>query len=159
MPKCKNCTHPIPEGRKFCSSSCAATFNNKHVIKRKRTKRCKHCESLIQSKYTYCQTCIGLGRHLPNGSHIANRKLSYYIENSKDAGRYRSVRDHARKITASRPQVCEVCGYDKHVETCHKKDISLYPPETTIGEINTPDKLLVLCPNHHWELDHDLLDI
>lgn len=69
--------------------------------------------------------------------------------------KYSYVRWHARKICLGLgKKICENCGYSKHVEVSHIKQISSYPPETTIREINIPENLIVLCPNCHWEFDH-----
>jgi predicted restriction endonuclease len=71
------------------------------------------------------------------------------------------VRSHARKVFAEsgKPKKCAVCGYDKHVEICHVREIATFPPETPVREINDLTNLVALCPNHHWELDHGLLRV
>ena len=157
MRTCKNCTKEIKETNDFCSSSCAATYNNKHHIKRKRTKKCQGCENLVTSRYTYCQDCIFQGKHLRGGIPAKNKPLSYYANKRQDANRYCYIRQQAQKITASWPPKCKICGYDKHVETCHLRDISDFPLTATLQEINHPDNLALLCCNHHWEFDHGLL--
>lgn len=48
---------------------------------------------------------------------------------------------------------CQVCGYDKHVELAHLKPVSSFEKTTKLKEINHPDNILVLCPNHHFEFD------
>lgn len=40
--------------RKFCGSSCSAKYSNKTNPKRKLTKKCKRCNILIRSSYTFC---------------------------------------------------------------------------------------------------------
>lgn len=52
---------------------------------------------------------------------------------------------------------CENCGYNKHTELCHIKDVTLFPLETTLGEINDIKNIVVLCPNCHWEFDNGRL--
>jgi hypothetical protein len=49
---------------------------------------------------------------------------------------------------------CSVCGYSLHVNLCHVKDIHTYSHDATLGEVNDPDNIVVLCPNHHWEFDN-----
>jgi hypothetical protein len=49
---------------------------------------------------------------------------------------------------------CQKCGYALHIELCHIKPVSVFGEETTLGEINHPDNILVLCRNHHWEFDN-----
>ncbi len=54
---------------------------------------------------------------------------------------------------------CAVCGYDKHVEICHRKSVSDFPNTALIAEINAIENLSALCRNHHWELEHGLLKL
>lgn len=56
------------------------------------------------------------------------------------------------------PQCCILCGYSKHIDVCHIKDISSFTNESLISEINDLNNLVALCKNHHWEFDHDHLD-
>lgn len=46
---------------------------------------------------------------------------------------------------------CHICGYDKFVELHHIKPISSFIKSTPIGEINSPNNVIQLCPNCHWE--------
>lgn len=163
--KCKNCdksiTKTIAEYKRtnnhFCSRSCAATYNNKNIT-RKLTKKCKNCSTLIYASNIYCPNCIKKGKHLRNNGFIEDNCLGDYQHRS-DANRYRAIRDHARKITSKRIQKCHICDYDKNVETCHIKDIKDFSQGTKIREINDPFNLVLLCRNHHWELDHDILSV
>lgn len=142
-------------GKVFCSRSCAATFNNKHVIKRKLTKQCKTCGKLIRAANTYCKNCFKV-------NYVADQTLQEAMANeTRKANRYRKVRLHARKtyLESGRPQLCCNCGYDKHFEVCHIKDICDFCPSCLIAEINAPDNLIALCPNCHWELDHGHLKV
>lgn len=60
---------------------------------------------------------------------------------------------------ALRSLSCIVCGYTKHTQLAHVKAIHDFSDGATIGEINAKDNIIPLCPNHHWEYDHDLLDL
>ncbi|MFN8530060.1 MAG: HNH endonuclease [Anaerolineae bacterium] len=57
------------------------------------------------------------------------------------------------------PRVCKNCGYAKHVEICHIKAISSFPPETLVEVVNDAANLVALCPNCHWEFDHGMLTL
>lgn len=158
--KCKNCGKEIERssenGNYFCTKTCAATHNNKKFPKRKKlTKPCKICGCSIWKRYTFCEKCKVNASKIRD---ILNHPLSFFIEKRKDAARYAQIRDHARKVTASRLQKCTICGYTKHVETAHKKEIQDFPLTALVSEINHPDNLIILCKNHHWEMDHNLLD-
>lgn len=52
---------------------------------------------------------------------------------------------------------CSCCGYDKHIEICHKKPIKDFDDSSLVSEINSKDNLTALCPNCHWEFDNKLL--
>ncbi len=54
---------------------------------------------------------------------------------------------------------CQKCGYNMHTELCHIKPIGEMPDHITLGEINSPSNLIVLCPNHHWEFDNGILKL
>ena len=42
---------------------------------------------------------------------------------------------------------------------CHIKAIKDFDDNTTLGEVNDPKNIVVLCPNHHWEFDNDKLSL
>jgi len=69
------------------------------------------------------------------------------------------VRQLARKLyrQSNKPQACIVCGYDKHFEVCHKRPINDFSDDAYVLEINDLENLVALCPNHHWEFDHNHL--
>ena len=71
-----------------------------------------------------------------------------------------AIATHARNLYMSSglPRRCAICGYDKHVDVAHIRRVSSFSDETLIGEINSMTNLMPLCPNHHWEFDHDLLE-
>lgn len=54
---------------------------------------------------------------------------------------------------------CKICGYSNHVEVAHIKSVSEFDDSATIGEINSINNLIGLCPNHHWEFDNGILKI
>ncbi len=72
-----------------------------------------------------------------------------------------TIQKLARRVyrLARLPQACVVCGYRLHVEVAHRKAVSTFPGDSTLAEINHVDNLVALCPNHHWELDHELLTL
>lgn len=49
------------------------------------------------------------------------------------------------------------CGYDRHVDICHKRDIADFPDNTLLKTVNHIDNLVALCPTHHWEFDNGYL--
>lgn len=136
---------------KFCSRSCAASNNNKTHPKRKLGKTlCKNCKSPIRGGLTYCRVCFD------------RMKQDYTLKEVKYDKHHKSsawalVRSRARALVKALPQICISCGYDKHVEVCHKIPIKHFPLETKISEVNHIGNLVLLCPNCHWEFDNGLL--
>lgn len=78
-----------------------------------------------------------------------------------DANKYMKVRSRAKSIAKQNNLLdkCYNCGYNKHVECCHIKDISEFTKDSLLSIINSKNNLIGLCPNCHWEFDNDLLQI
>lgn len=144
---CVNC-NTFTNNPKFCSKSCSATHSNKLSPKRKLGGTCcKTCSIPIRAGYTYCSECFS--------TRVKDMTLSeaiYYQHHKSSA--FALVRSRARTACRHLPQVCQTCGYDKHVEICHKKAVKDFPLTTLLSEVNAPENLIILCPNCHWELDH-----
>ncbi len=138
---------------KFCSKTCATKYNNARFPKRIRSMRyCKRCGVEIPKGRTVCDDCN------PSMVDWSQRTLKSLREGVKYQA-HAKVRDIARYNyeKANLPRVCANCGYDKHVEICHVQAINSFPEETPVAVINDLSNLVALCPNCHWELDHDLL--
>jgi len=146
---CAQCLQPTNNPR-FCSCSCAASFNNKRQPRRKLEGSCRSCRTPIRSSRTYCAQCWSPKLDVSKGEALTG-----------DTQRYRRIRSQAQCLARALGLTtkCFVCGYTLHVETCHKKPIQAYPLEARLSEINAPVNLVGLCPNHHWEFDHGLLDL
>lgn len=71
------------------------------------------------------------------------------------------IRKAARQvyIESGKPLCCAVCGYSHYFEVAHIKPVSAFSDDTPVSEINNPDNLIGLCPNHHWEFDNGLLKL
>lgn len=141
---------------KFCSKSCAASYNNKLFPKRKPEHKCKSCNASITSSKRLCEDCSNR-----NFNWLSKTLAESIVPNAgHPSWNYCKVRSYARSYFRKhnpKPS-CQVCGYDKHVEVCHIKPISDFPLESLLSEVNSLDNLIGLCPNHHWELDNRLLD-
>lgn len=169
MPKpntcCSTCQTPIyripsqqqrsKTGRFFCSRSCAATFNNGGVPKRARSRECKLCGSPVRANRTYCPDCWK-----SKEKRRKTQRASVTLGEAKSAASYQAharVRDLARRKfkRLGMRKSCWVCGYLKKVDICHLVPIADHPESALVDEINRASNLVALCPNHHWELDHD----
>jgi 5-methylcytosine-specific restriction endonuclease McrA len=146
MNKCNECSVEIPNGRKFCGSSCAATYNNRVYPKRTygRTKpKCLGCGKEIEGRYNrkYCSNqCQGniksdnlLQDWLSGKSHftkggIASFQRKYLLEKSN----YK----------------CSECGWG---EINQHSGLTTLEVDHIDGNAynNEISNLKVLCPNCH----------
>jgi hypothetical protein len=168
--------------KRFCNQSCAAVFNN-NQFPRTRTSRklspqstrnssgnCQRCRAIIQFSQRrdgrfnvrrFCIVCCHIS-HFPASKLVETRtKGDLFDKRSNWQSARSSLREHARKVflSSGKPLACAVCGYAIHVQIAHIKPVSSFPNETLISEINALPNLIALCPNHHWEFDHHLLNL
>jgi hypothetical protein len=143
---CKKEFMPNWGEQEYCSVSCA----NKNIPRRKKTKKCKICQELILSGHVYCLKCIE-----ERNERLSNTPLSLFIKKINGASRFSQIREQARNIMKNEPRVCSNCGYSKHVEVAHKKDIKSFLPTALVKDVNNKNNLILLCPNCHWEFDHN----
>lgn len=141
------------KNEKFCSSSHAAKFNNAKFPKRTAKKFfCASCGKQCQSRRMFCRSCR-------DGFRIENKTKGDLASGNANSFGYPQIRSHARLLYLKinpKPD-CEICGYSVHIEVHHKKPIEKFSNKSLVSEINSPSNLVGLCPNHHWEADHNLL--
>ena len=152
MNTCKQCGKAT-SNPKFCSRSCSATNSNTVAPRRKKVKVCKadDCATTIISSRTYC----------------AKHKNILLVRNGtigelRKAARYQA---HAYARTLAREwakanldcSACWYCSYSVHVEVCHVKDLSDFHDDTPVAE-TYENNVIILCKNHHWEFDHNILN-
>ena len=129
---------------KFCSKSCAATYNNNsgNFNRRRLEGICKKCNTKIRSSRSYCNNCY-------SSSVMHDIKIPLWLSGEwsggTNAGLSQIIRKYLLKIN---DYSCSKCGFNKR----HPDD------EKTILEINhingdgtdhSPKNLEVLCPNCH----------
>lgn len=130
---------------KFCSRSCAATYNNNTGLYKRRSPegKCKRCGVSIPSSRFYCKD------HRFNPSIRREEKIESWI-----AGSWRGGTDSGLSITI-RNYLLEESQY-----SCSKCGFNILHPDDnkTILEINhidgdgtnhCPENLEVICPNCH----------
>lgn len=145
--------------KKFCSHSCAASFNNKKRIKHTDDKICPKCGGPKHKDSEICKVC----RKKLSG--IENKTLGHFIIGHKYlSSKCQEIRAHARKVleNSNREKVCQYCHnheFDEILEVHHLKSILDFEESTLIGEINHEDNLVWLCPNHHAMLEKDLINL
>lgn len=166
MKVCKNnCLYCLKEfigdyRKRFCNHKCAGLYNSNKI--ENRFSICKKCNNSFSLKRKasggflikkICDDC-SLESSFANqtkGS-LYDRRKNWQSANS-------GLRKHARKVYAEsgQPQVCKVCGYDKHIEISHIKSVKDFLDDVKVLEINAIDNLVGLCPNHHWEFDNEMI--
>ena len=155
---CKECDCKT-SNPKFCGRSCAVTYNNRKYPKRQPEGNCKACQKPNSSDRTYCKPCWeSIGYIDWTKVTLAEIKEG---GNANYRGRYPYLRTMTRKdyLRSDRPKECWVCGYDKHFEVCHIKDIKDFLDTAFVSEISDPSNTVALCRNHHWEFDNGLLEL
>lgn len=152
MKQCLYCSKET-ENPKFCSRSCAASFTNKASPKRKAIPRfCKHCNVPITKRTTTCLSC--------NQSYVDWTQVTKGSVTDKRKYQVHSrIRELARRSCKNRIQECLICGYNKYVEVAHKKAVYSFADDVPIATINSPDNLILLCPNCHKEFDRGLISL
>lgn len=148
---CKNCNEVIHvkenekvtnvKKRKFCNSSCSASFNNKG-INRFETKRKQK-----ETKQRF--SILDLTK-----SELFTRYKNYQTARS-------IICKNARRIyfKSDRKKECLICSYNKKIHVSHIRAVSSFSDDSKISEINDIDNLTALCPNHHIEYDDGIIKL
>ena len=177
--KCNNCKIEFEKsnseikrsktGLHYCSRSCSAQCNNIGIVRNKPTiRKCKKCDSNytcqgVHRSTSFCRECFP--RWGDQSNWYKSLTLQEYQNKDSVKDKHPSWKNsHIRNFCQSwnkdlREMPCQRCGYPHHVELCHIKAIASFPGSVTLGEINSPDNILVLCRNCHWEFDNNMLDI
>lgn len=155
--------------RHFCSRSCSARCNNFGKCKNSSIERvCNKCYEKFSTNKVHhsrvrCKDCshslsdVILNTKAITLGEIISRKS---VSDKHPSWKYVHVRNLNRFWNSDlRKLSCANCGYDKHVELAHRKAISSFPLTATLGEINSPNNNIQLCPNCHWEFDKGLLTL
>lgn len=154
--KCLGCENKAV--KKFCSLSCAATYNNKNRLigkKKERTWSCCDCGTAVQRKQKRCSKC-----HRTKTNRASDMIGDVIYDNQGRHNAYTKIRSRARHLAKKQGwKSCRLCGYDRHFEVCHIRPIQNFPKETLISEVNHLTNLIPLCPNCHWEFDHGFVQI
>jgi hypothetical protein len=173
--KCNNCTKDFYKspteikrsktGKHYCSRSCSASKNNLFVQKNKPIKFvCTQCNIIFTRNYKNRSNKICLQCKEQNGNYqniltntIKNQTIKEYCvsNNVHPSWRFARIRGLNRswnKQLTNNP--CQVCGYKTHVELAHIKPLHSFKEHSLLSEVNNPNNILVLCPNHHWEFDN-----
>lgn len=143
--KCIVCGNDLtgPSQRKFCSSRCAAIYNNN---KRKE----RNYSTKGRTKIVQCIRCgcnIDVSIHSSRKSWICNECKQNNSPHSKNVEKIKSILEFSKrtavKILKRMGAKCSICGWDE--STC---DIHHIIPKKNGGTDNM-DNLIYICPNCH----------
>ncbi len=140
--KCKYCQNYIPYNKrknKFCSHSCAASFNNQGVERNKthglfKKKKCINC-GLITDNKKYCNIRC-------NSEHL-KKVRRIWIEGNNCLKDYKKDKWYLEEI---RGKKCEVCHNSEWMGTEIPLDIDHIDGDS---DNNILDNLRLICPNCH----------
>lgn len=116
----------------------------------------KYVFSPIRASGTYCQDCYI--KQLINIDELTIDSCTYSCS-QQQSNRYVRIRDRAKRLYSLQAISCEICNYSNAVQICHIISISKWPKDTLIKTVNARNNIIFLCPNHHWELDHNILKL
>lgn len=159
LKSCKWCGK-LTGNPQFCDSQCSGFYLAEYISKPRQQQQprkircCKYCGKVVQGRKEACLDC--------NPNHVDWTKRT--LAEARDMEKYQvhaAIRNRARRIyrNENKPESCANCGYDKKIHVCHIRAINDFPDDASIAEINSPDNLIALCPNCHWEFDNGLLSI
>lgn len=154
-------------GRHFCSRTCSAKTNNKGIVRNKPVEFvCRTCGTSYTRKNghrseVFCSVvCREKSVAIRDEATLLELQERQAVQGKHPSWRNVYVRQHCKKVNGHKRDLgCAVCGYDKHTELAHIKPVSAFDLTATLSQVNADDNVIQLCPNHHWEFDHNGLDL
>ena len=150
---CLNCGKEIKtqdrSRRKFCSHSCAATYNNGKRTIDKKNECCLNCGVLLKNKNSkYCSLkCMNEFRY--------KKSIASWKEGIVDGGTIDgSPKSFVRRYMLEKSNYCcEQCGYNKINQYTGNSILQLHHKDGNCKN-NIEENLEVLCPNCHALTDN-----
>ena len=150
-------------GKFYCSNSCSARKNNLDKQRNQpKERKCAECDASYHytkgHRSIYCPKCFQNKKNEHKCKTLKEVQEKLSLQGKHKSWKNASVRNFCRswnKELTKKP--CQKCGYNKHVELCHIKAVSEFDEKTTLAEVNSPENILVLCRNCHWEFDNGIL--
>ena len=144
---CKNCNESLSYEKrknKFCSHSCAASFNNLGVIRnvisgKWRKKQCFNCGKITENVKFCSRACHSI--YKKDQRRIKIEQLDALINYRRDTWYLIEIRNHS----------CEICN----TSTWNREDIPLdVHHKDGNSDNNKLFNLLLICPNCHRQTDN-----
>lgn len=146
---CLYCGKEITDGdyrKKFCNSSCSASYNNIGISRNKKNKQnsvCLNCGKEIPKNHKYC-----------NNSCKSEYEYKQYIERWKNGfeNGIKGVDDTSNYVVKylrlKHHNKCELCGWNKEHPYTHKVPLQVHHIDGNCMN-NKEENLQLLCPNCH----------
>lgn len=151
MVQCFNCSKQT-DNPKFCSRSCAVTFNNKNNPKRKRKRKCVSCERLILSSRQFCSECFENRPKRWDDRKEANR---FYVKQSRKRLKTKAVDYKGGSCVKCGYSLCHAALEFHHLDPA-EKDFHLSHAATNTWSWDRIkqelDKCILLCCRCHREV-------
>ena len=154
--KCYQCSNNL-QGRwqkKFCSKSCAASYNNARDPKRQKTGSCRECQGPSKATRAFCTDCVpeGIGKSEAQKlvyTLIKKGKIAAWLKGEWRGGTDYGLSHIVRNFLLDQAEhSCSKCGWD----TPHP-DTGEVPLEVNHidgdGLNHDPSNVEVICPNCH----------
>ena len=143
---------------KFCSRSCSAISTNRSNPRRVTSKKCIVCGAKAKSyRHNRCEThWEEWKKRLFVNRTIGECRAAACVKGHPMSWKNVSIRLAARRMLKDLLNLpCESCGYTKHVEICHIRPVSDFRDDELVSTANSRANVKILCPNCHWEFDHN----
>jgi hypothetical protein len=130
---CVLCGESLPyENRKgrFCSKSCAATFNNRGVVRHFTHSDLCSCGNAKKRHNKYCDECIA--------KRVYNPRLAF--------GELSNDKMRRKRLLELRGNQCQGCGLSEWMERPIPLELHHIDGDT---DNNSQENLVLLCPNCH----------
>lgn len=143
----------------FCSNTCRVKGMKGRPRGKQEPRACQECG--VSFKHTakhrslkHCESCFNGTMNRKNWT-LAEYRTRLAVSGKHPSWKHSLVRVLNREWNKGMTVLpCANCGYSKHVELCHRRAVSDFPDSALLGEVNSPDNVVQLCRNCHWEFDH-----
>lgn len=143
---CMACNDPIPYEKrrnKFCSHSCAASYNNKIPLKKDKIKNCLICGTKLKS---HAQSFCSLNCFQ---EHQYKTYIARWLVGDELGGDAENVSNYIRRwLFEKHNNSCQECGWNKIHPVTGKVPLEVNHRDGNASNHN-PGNLDLLCPNCH----------
>lgn len=141
---------------KYCGRSCSAKASNKTPKRTRKIWYCQNCNKEAEYSRKFCKEC-GCYTKIEDYDCKTLKDVRYNSGHKSNANSF--VRALARRKFKDIKSSCQNCNYSLHIEVCHIKQVASFLDTDLVGEVNSRENVVFLCPNCHWEFDNGYLSL